>query len=298
MPRILALGDNVVDRFLDRAIMYPGGQAMNVSVYAHMLGVDSAYMGVFGNDENAELNINILKKFGIDFSRCRILNGKNAVAYVKTDNGERIFIESNKGGVARNYNWDFTEGDLSYIANFNLIHTDQNSYIENELSKLYDYGVKVSYDFSENLNEEYLKMCAPYCYIAFISTGNHSEDYVLELMRDISQYNPVIVVATRGILGSVALFQEQYFYQESFPVQVKDTMGAGDSFAAGFLVSLLKSSRFSSDSVKVALYDGAKMAARICGLEGSYGHGRPFVLTQMENSKLIESKNTNTRGYL
>ena len=34
MIRILGLGDNVVDRFLDRGRMYPGGQAMNVAVYA------------------------------------------------------------------------------------------------------------------------------------------------------------------------------------------------------------------------------------------------------------------------
>lgn len=47
MIRILGLGDNVVDRFLDRGRMYPGGQAMNVAVYASMLGAESGYLGVF-----------------------------------------------------------------------------------------------------------------------------------------------------------------------------------------------------------------------------------------------------------
>ena len=33
MARILGIGDNVVDCFLDRRIMYPGGQAMNIAVF-------------------------------------------------------------------------------------------------------------------------------------------------------------------------------------------------------------------------------------------------------------------------
>ena len=61
MIRILGLGDNVVDRFLDRGRMYPGGQAMNVAVYASMLGAESGYLGVFGTDEMAMLNKAVLK---------------------------------------------------------------------------------------------------------------------------------------------------------------------------------------------------------------------------------------------
>ena len=47
MLKVLGLGDNVCDVYLHTGTMYPGGQAMNFSVYAKMLGAQSAYLGVF-----------------------------------------------------------------------------------------------------------------------------------------------------------------------------------------------------------------------------------------------------------
>jgi len=48
--KILGLGDNIIDRFVDRGIDYPGGNAVNVAVYARRLGAESGYLGVFGDD--------------------------------------------------------------------------------------------------------------------------------------------------------------------------------------------------------------------------------------------------------
>ena len=52
--KVLGIGDNVCDKYYPAMIMYPGGQAMNFSVYAKMLGASSAYMGVFGRDAVAD----------------------------------------------------------------------------------------------------------------------------------------------------------------------------------------------------------------------------------------------------
>src|SRR4051812_24424769 len=49
--RVLGLGDNIVDRFVDRGVEYPGGNAVNVAVFARQLGAEAAYLGVFGDDE-------------------------------------------------------------------------------------------------------------------------------------------------------------------------------------------------------------------------------------------------------
>ena len=53
MVHVIGLGDNVVDYYLHTNIVYPGGNALNFAVYADMLGYKSAYMGSFGDDENA-----------------------------------------------------------------------------------------------------------------------------------------------------------------------------------------------------------------------------------------------------
>ena len=47
MIKVIGIGDNVCDQYYPAKIMYPGGQAMNFSVYAKMLGAQSAYLGVF-----------------------------------------------------------------------------------------------------------------------------------------------------------------------------------------------------------------------------------------------------------
>lgn len=38
MIKVIGIGDNVCDQYYPTKIMYPGGQAMNFSVYAKMLG--------------------------------------------------------------------------------------------------------------------------------------------------------------------------------------------------------------------------------------------------------------------
>lgn len=51
---IVGFGDNVVDRYEHLGVMYPGGNAANVAVYARWLGAArAAYMGIFGTDEAA-----------------------------------------------------------------------------------------------------------------------------------------------------------------------------------------------------------------------------------------------------
>lgn len=38
--RVIGLGDNVVDMYMHRNVMYPGGNAMNFAVYANLMGVE------------------------------------------------------------------------------------------------------------------------------------------------------------------------------------------------------------------------------------------------------------------
>ena len=40
--RLAGVGDNVVDRYRDLGLMFPGGQALNVAVHARRIGIESA----------------------------------------------------------------------------------------------------------------------------------------------------------------------------------------------------------------------------------------------------------------
>ncbi len=53
--------------------------------------------------------------------------------------------------------------------------------------------------------------------------------------------------------------------------KVVDTLGAGDAFAARFMVDNL-----GGFSVQVALQNAAKSAAETCMYYGAFGHGAPL----------------------
>lgn len=82
--KIIAIGDNVVDKYLSRGKMYPGGQCVNTCVYSIMNGGKPAYLGKFGDDGVAEYNCKILTQLGVDFSHSRHFHGENGAArYLK-----------------------------------------------------------------------------------------------------------------------------------------------------------------------------------------------------------------------
>lgn len=79
MVRVIGIGDNVCDKYEHLKTMFPGGQALNFSVYAKLLGADASYMGVFGTDEVAVHVIKTLDELGVEHGRCRQYEGENGL---------------------------------------------------------------------------------------------------------------------------------------------------------------------------------------------------------------------------
>ena len=182
--KIIAIGDNVCDKYLSRGKMYPGGQCVNTCAYAAANGVPSAYLGKFGSDEVAAYNQKILHELGIDISHCRHFEGENGFAMVTLKGNDRVFLGSNKGGVAKEHSFDFTQEDLEYIKGFNLIYTNLNSYIEEDLPFLHTAGVPIAYDFSTRWTDAYLEKVCPYVTVAILSCAHLSaEDRAREMQK-------------------------------------------------------------------------------------------------------------------
>ncbi len=90
--RLLGAGDNVVDRYRDLGLMYPGGNALNVAVAAARGGAAAAYVGAVGTDRAGDVVLAGLRAEGIDVSRVRVVEGPNAYADVMLVEGDRVFI--------------------------------------------------------------------------------------------------------------------------------------------------------------------------------------------------------------
>ena len=62
MIKVLGYGDNVFDDYFQQKVMYPGGNALNFSVYTHELGANSAYLGNIAYDELGAYIISVCKQ--------------------------------------------------------------------------------------------------------------------------------------------------------------------------------------------------------------------------------------------
>ena len=241
MIKVLGLGDNVVDKYMHIHTMYPGGNALNIAVTAQIMGAQAAYLGVFGDDDAGMHVYDTIRKMGVNTLHCRFKKGENGYSEVKLVDGDRTFIGSNQGGVSKEHPLDLTELDYAYIAQYDLCHTSIFSYTEPYLERLSQMSTFLSMDFSNRYDDEYLKKNCPYIDCAAISCGNASKDDVEEEIKKIVSYGcRHIVIATLGSRGAVVYVDGKIYEQSSCLIKAVDTMAAGDSFIASFLIHYLE----------------------------------------------------------
>ena len=307
MIRVLGVGDNVCDKYLHTKTIFPGGNALNVAVFAKMMGEEAGYLGTFGDDEVGKHVYSVAKQLGMDLSHCRMEKGPNGCARVQLVDGERVFLPGNQGGISREKPPVLTELDEVYIGEYDLVHTSIHSFMESQLPVMDRAGKFISMDFSDRYNEEYLKHCCPYIDCGEISCGNMEESEIRRVMEQIIRFGcRHMVIATRGSKGALVLVDGRFYEQSPCLVKAKDTMGAGDSFIACFLVNYLdgigKAVDFSEKSgtrgtvkaedykdmlIRTSLYRAAVFSAGQCQRDGSFGFGKTVDLTP-EDLKIMK----------
>lgn len=300
MIRVLGIGDNVCDKYLHTRTIYPGGNALNIAVFGKLLGMEAAYLGTFGDDEVGQHVYSVVEEMGIDLSHCRLEEGENGCARVQLVDGDRVFLKGNRGGISRVKPPVLTKLDEEYISRYDLAHTSIHSFMEAELPKLRRASSFVSMDFSDRYDEAYLKACCPYIDCAEISCGDMPEEAIREVMGQIVEFGcRHMVIATRGSKGAYVMVDGKFYEQSPCLVKAKDTMGAGDSFIACFLVNYLDGIGMARDFgegsgnrgvvtaeaykdilIRVSLYRAAVFSSSQCQRDGSFGYGKEVELTQ------------------
>ena len=262
MVKVLGLGDNVCDVYLHTGTMYPGGQALNFSVYASQLGAKADYMGVFGQDAVAQHIQHTLDQKEIGRNHCRSYPGENGFARVTLVEGDRVFMGSNRGGVLQEHPIYFDQADLDYIAEFDLIHTTNNGFTDLLLPQMSSLRPFVSYDFSYRWNEaDRVDRVCPYIDFAFLSCSDLDDTQTQDLCRRLHEKGCGVVTATRGSRGAT-VFDGTTFYR-----QLQDLEGEGKNTWSweGFRASALPK----------ALDKAAAFSSQTCLVHGAFGCGVP-----------------------
>lgn len=269
MIRIIGVGDNTVDTYIHRRTRFPGGNAVNVAVLAHRYGAEAAYLGCLGQDAGGELVLSSLKAEGLDVSRCQISsNVPNAYSTVSVVDGDRVFGKSDPGASQFIH---LSPDDLTYIATYDLVHTSVYSFLEEQLPALKAASKTLAFDLSQRCDRAYLEQVLPHVDIAFLSLAEISDAERDELMHFMVKLGPRLVVMTRGKQGSWVFDGRTLYHQDIIPVETVDSLGAGDAFAARFLVETLQGT-----PIPAAMQRAAQSAAENCTYYGAYGHGETY----------------------
>ena len=284
---VVGFGDNVVDIYTHSNKQYPGGNCVNFAVYAKMFGAKrSAYMGYFGTDVNADHVIEALHNEKIETVKCKKISGENGYSRCKLENGDRVFLDYNEGGVRSRHIYELDEFDIEYLKQFDLVHCGNYCYMESQLPKIKEANIPLSFDFSDDSTEEYYMQIAPLVTYAFCSYDGTDEE-VKKHLKKVSDLGPEIVCASRGAKGCMLYCNGKYYEQKAVPIEkVVDTMGAGDSLITTFMVGYTdarKNGISQDEAIVSSIAEAAKFAAEICQIDGAFGYGREILMDKLKN---------------
>ncbi|KJY61068.1 PfkB family carbohydrate kinase [Lactobacillus apis] len=270
--KIISIGDNVADTYVKQRVYFPGGNCVNVAVDAKKAGAEvSAYFGILGNDDRASHIEESLKEEQVELVNCRKVYAPTAQPRVfLTAEGDRTFEAGPKNSGLHLLNLRLTPDDFTTIDGFDVVHAGIDSGIDEYLPELHK-RVKVSFDFSISRDKDYFKNTLPNVDFAFFSGSDMSDDQAVEFAKKYLTLGPEVIVITRGEKPAFLLTSQESYYQEPQKIKVVDTMGAGDSFIAGFLVSYLD-----KNNLVLAAEAASKNAAVTCQLSGGFGHQKSF----------------------
>ena len=287
--KLIAVGDNVTDCYLDEGIYYPGGNAVNVAVDCKRDGAEKVnYIGVFGNDDRADYIRACMEEEGVTCERSRKVFAPTCQPGVKiNEEGDRIFVGGIRDTCQHLFSIRLQREDLEVIKEYDICHTSCYSNLEYELETL-SRVCKVSFDFADGNLDYYLiagesmpEVLGNYTYLTGTvpvpqkwTLGYHqcrwsymSEEEIHALAKKAAGYGTKIIGITRGSKGSVFYDGTEFYTQGICKVDVVDAMGAGDAFIAAFL-------RHYADNkdMKEALSYAAERAAYACTYAGGFGH--------------------------
>ena len=286
--KYIGIGDNVVDRYVNEKVMFPGGNPVNFAAFIAELGKDSSYMGVLTDDAEGVLIRESLESLGVDLSHCLLKKGLGTERCdVEIRNGDRVFIGSCHGGMEHE-NLELGDEQLKALNDYDVIHCGCYAEMDNEMIKLKGIGAIKPFDFStedEYRDPEYLAKVCPYIDIALFSDSNSdavdAHENIADLKSTCLKLGTEMVLVTRGHRGQILFTKENKYEGTIKVIETLDTMGAGDAFFASFLVKLIdsgwsKGQAPADNAVKEALDFAADFSAKNCQREGAFGFGTNY----------------------
>ena len=254
--RVAEIGDNCIDLYERIGKKYPTGNVVDTGVNLKKLGIDVSIISTTGNDENGKWMIESLEKEGLDISHLKIGNGPTAITYMDMDGNDRVHGDYVEGVLE---NIEFDEEDVRFACQHDLVHTALWGKAEKVLPAIAQKGVPIAFDYADRLDHQLVEETLPYVTYGFYSYHKGEDEYIKDFLKDKVDRGMKVAVATFGEDGSLAYDGKTFYRGEVVPAkEVVNTVGAGDSFIAGFLYGILN-----KYEIPECLKKGAKIASSV-----------------------------------
>ena len=262
--RVATVGDNCIDRYLSLRQSTVGGNAVNVGVHVARIGLAAAYFGAVGDDVDGVRVLATLRDNGVETADTRVVSGRTAYTDIAFgDGGERI-IAFEEMGVSAAYRPNASE--INKLRRFHHVHIgwlDDGGMVKQALASA---GTSVSQDLS--VTSPAAGRRAEGLAIAFASAGPSFAEGEALAVRLLAEGARTAVV-TCGAAGSLAFDGAVVARTDALKVEVIDTLGAGDTFIAGFLAA-----RLGGGSLEHCLESGRNLASTTCRHLGGFPQAR------------------------
>ena len=282
-PEIISFGEVLWDIFPDGERF--GGSPANFACQATVQGAAVTIVSAVGNDIRGQEAVAFLERYGINVNFLQTIpDAPTGTVGIEVDSQGKPTFEIHQDSAWDRLEWDdkfdlaIKSADAVYFGTLGQRSATARDSIRRAMSVACDAGVTRLLDINirppfidgnlirESIsNADILKLSddelAPVCSALGIET-NKEPDAILEKLRQSCGLD--VIVMTCGADGALAVSEHEAVRQVGIPTTVVDTVGAGDSFAATFLLGLL-SKRPLDESLRIA----CEVAAASCAHEGA-----------------------------
>ena len=262
--KLAAVGSNCIDFYanLEGGKAYPGGGPVNMAVYTVRLGGQASYIGPVGDDKFGSIMAKAIREKGVDVSHLHVKPGKTAVSQVELIDGERVFGDYDEGVLS---DYVLSEDDINFILQHDMVVCDLWGKVEGQYKDLKEKGITTVFDCATRPEDEAAQIAMPYTDILFFSS-EEDNDFLRQQMITYAQKGPKLVIAMLGTKGSLC-YDHQDFHSYGIVAcdKVVDTMGAGDSYIAGFLSAYQE-----GDDILTCMHKGAANATETLKYFGAW----------------------------
>ncbi len=259
--KVAALGDNCIDLYSNLDRYYCTGNAVDFGVHMRRLGIRTSLISVTGNDKYGAQMRKELEAEGLDLSHFHTVEGNTAISYMELIDKERVYGDYVEGVMEH---IAFSEEDIRFAKEHDLVHTAFWGNAQEHLEELKRAQVKVSFDYATEMNDPLVDETIPYVSYAFFSYDRDDET-IRKFLQHIVNEGPEIAVATFGEEGSLAWDGKEFYKYGIEKSNLVNTIGAGDSFIAGFMSGILEGFTIPECQAR-----GARVAAEVVGVFGPW----------------------------